>query len=291
MGRKNETTTLAKASASQLTSEEEAEANALDALSDFFDNVAVDGMEDVEGDDLKLAVELWNMKGLNADREAYKKNEFYNTVTERTTKELDCVLLVTKKSLRWDEYDNAQEKTVVHCQSSDRKVGTMADGKQRNCKGCPDSGWHRDEEGKPYRKCGPVHTVVAVDRLTQKPFLTRMKKTALKPFRTYLMQNHWGARKGSDGRVANVPLYAYNVRVLLEMHESGNYALPVFTRGDLLDRATMKIMSENAKAYLEMIGEVEAVADAADARHATEGGRDPNLSGDDFSDDDKGEES
>lgn len=276
MARKSASTAIEK------TSDEEREAAALAELGDFFDSVSIDGLEDVGGEDLKLGVRLWNMKGLDKSGRAYPRDVFFDTISEDTSEELDAVLLLTQKSKRWDSYNNATEKTEVHCASEDRITGTMADGTRRACLGCPDDGWFRDDEGKPYRKCGEQHTVVAVERLTQKPFLIRFKKTALKPFRNYLMQHHWGMRS-SGGKRANIPLFVYGCRITLAMHESGNYAVPVLTRGDMLPRPDIEAMHENAQAFVEIMGEVQKHADEHESAHAA-GESDGNLSADDFAD-------
>ena len=271
-----------KSTAIEKTSSEEKEAAALAELSDFFDEVQVDGLEEVGGEDLKLAVRLWNMRGLDKAGKAYPRDVFFDTISEETQEEIDCVFLLTEKSKRWDEWDNGTEKTIVKCQSSDRLTGTTEDGTKRPCGGCEDDGWFRDEEGKAYRRCGEIHTAVAVELGTQKPFLVRFKKTGLKPFRNYVMQHHWGGRV-SGGQRKNIPLFVYSCGLSLKMHESGKYALPVLTRGTMLDRETMSSMHESAKAYKEIMGRVLAHADAQDSKH-TSSESDANLNSDDFAD-------
>jgi len=269
--------------ATDRTQEEEREAAALAELSDFFDSVEVDGLEEVGGEDLKIALRLWNMGGLDKDGRAYPKDVFFDTITEELSNELDCVMLLTRKSKRWDEYDNDTKKTIVHCASADRLAGKLADGSQRPCLGCPDDAWFQDDKGKAFRKCGEVHTVVAVDRISQRPFLIRFKKTGLKPFRNYLMAHHWNGR-ASGGRRGNIPLYVYGCKISLVMHEGGLYALPVLSRGAMLEPDAIKVMHDNAKAYLEIMGDVIEHADAVDAKIATVEA-DGSLSSDDFADD------
>lgn len=274
-----------KKSEALVTSDEEKEAAALAELTDFFDNVDVDGMEEVGGEDVKLAVKLFNMGGLDATGNQRRKNTFFDNVTEETQDELDCVFLLTQKTHRWDQFNNAEKKTEVLCQSPDRITGTMADGTQRPCEGCTDRGWFRDDDGKPFKKCGEVHNVVGIERLTQKPFIVRFKKTNLKPWRAHLMQHHYGARQKADGSRGNIPLFAYSCNVRLAMHESGNYSLPVFTRGEILSRDEIQVMHESAKGYLEMMGEVLSHADSVDSKHSTDES-DANLANsDDFADD------
>lgn len=259
----------------------EAESAALAELVDFFDEVGNVGLDDVGGEDVKLGVKLWNMKGLDPNGRSYPRDVFFDTISETTSDEVDAVFLLTQKTKRFDEFDNALDKTIVHCESNDRITGTMKSGVTRQCHGCPDDGWFKDADGKAFRKCGEVHNVVGVERLSQKPFAMRFKKTALKPFRQYVMAHHWGARKSKDGKRANVPLFVYGVKVTLRMHESGKYALPVLTRGDMLPSDDVRGLADVAKSYLEVMSTILASADAQSDRHSTSE-RDEGLSGDDF---------
>jgi hypothetical protein len=117
--------------------------------------------------------------------------------------------------------------------------------------------------------------------LTQKPFAMRFKKTALKPFRQYVMAHHWGARRAANGKRANIPLFVYGVTIKLKMHESGKYALPVLARGDMLGAEEVRGLAEVAKGYLEVMSTILASADAQSDKHATSE-RDENISSDDF---------
>ena len=266
----------------ELTSDEAKDLAALEELGDFFDSVGVDGMADVGGEDIKLSVRLFNLGGLDKQGNQQRKNTFFDTVSEETQDTITCVLLLTQKTLRWDEYDNAEKRTDILCASPDRITGRMADGTTRPCEGCPDSGWFKKPDGSPMRKCGEVHNVIAIESETQRPFIVRFKKTSLKAFRNYLMRHHFGARKTASGR-GNVPLFAFQCTLSLVMHESGNYALPVFDRGPVLSRDDVVAMSESAKAYLEMMGEVLTHTDSQESKHTTDE-RDGSLNSDDFAD-------
>lgn len=276
----------AKKKTALVTSDEAKEAAALAELSDFFDNqIEVSGMEEVGGEDIKLAVKLFNMGGLDANGNQRQKNMFFDNISEETQYEIDCVFLLTQKSHRWDEFNNGTQKTDVHCQSPDRVTGRMADGSERPCEGCSDTGWFTSKEGKPMKRCGEVHNVVAVERLTQKPFLIRFKKTNLKPWRAHLMQHHYGTRQKADGGRGHIPLFAFEANVSLVMHESGNYALPVFKRGAVLARDEMVAMHESAKGYLDMMSDVLSHADKVDSKHAEDSDGLGGSSSDDFADD------
>lgn len=268
----------------------EHDAAALAELGDFFDNVKIDGLEDVGGEDLKLAIKMWNTPGLDGSGSPYPKNALYDTITEETSSSVEAVLLLSQKSHRYDSYDNDKNKTNVLCSSEDRKTGTTDKhpdhdpGTERPCKGCPDTGWFRDDKGKPFRKCGDVHTVIAVERLTQRPFVTRFKKTGLKAFRSYLMQHHVGTRIDKAGKRANVPLFVYAMTLSTEMHKDGNYATPVLTRGDMLSREEVTHMHDQAKTYSEIIEDVLDHADAVDSKHDAPP-TDAGMSASDFADD------
>lgn len=259
------------------------ESAALAELGDFFDTVSTDGLEEIGGDDIKLAAKLWNMGGLDPSGNAYVKNVFFDTVTEETSEAVDCVFLLTQKSNRWDEYDNDKKKTNVLCTSEDLVTGTMHDGMQRQCGGCPDTGWFKDDEGKPFRKCGDVHTVVAIDLKTEQPFIARFKKTSLKPFRTHVNKHHYKkAKSKKTGQMINVPLFVYRVRITLKMHEGGMYALPILEKGDTLSPADASTMHEHAKTYREMMSEILKSADATDRKHASANENADVINSDDF---------
>lgn len=275
------------------------DAATLAQLSDFFDTVGLDGLEDVGGEDVKLAALLWNMRGKGKDGRTLTKDVLFNTITEETAESVDVVFLLSRKTKRWDSFDNALDKTIVHCTSDDRVHGRMTDGTTRACHKCPDDGWHTSPEGKPMRKCGEVHNVVGIERLTQRPLMVRFKKTALKPWRQHLMAHHWGATvreiEGEKKR-ANVPLFCYATRVSLKMSDNGNYALPVFDRvpqgvdgqGEpthLMPIDEIKAYGQHAKDFVEVMGEMMANADAQSSKHDTGGSESAdNLPSEDFAD-------
>jgi len=260
--------------------------DALAELADFFDDVDVTGLEDFGGEDIVLAAKIFNMGGLDEDGRAYPRDTFFDTITTKTQDELRAVLLVDKKSHRWDEYNNAEERTDVLCQSDDRVSGIMHDGTERACASCPDYQWRRGDDGKPVRRCGPVHTVVGIELENETPFLIRFKKTGLKAWRAYTMAHHKGKYKSrKTGKRGDVPLFAYECNLSLRMHSGGKYALPILEKGATLSRDAFEDAHEAAKAYLDIINKVVAVADAQDARHAAPD-KDPALGSDDFADDD-----
>lgn len=261
------------------------EAAALAELSSFFDEGGVDGLEDVEASDILLASKVWNMPGIDKNGQAYPSNVFFDTLTEETQSTIDCVLLLSKKMLRWDEFDDAQDKTVIYCESRDRKTGTMADGSTRPCGGCPDAEWFKDADGKSYKKCGEVHNVVGFE-VNGQPFAVKFKKTGLKPFRTHLIRYHLNKmRSKKTGRRVNVPMYFFQVELSLKLASTGKYAVPIFTKGRLLDAAMIAELKETAQGYHEMMAEVMDHVDKQSERF--DGGDDTGggaTNADDFAD-------
>lgn len=238
-------------------------------LAALMSGIEVTGLEDVDASDLKLAAKLWNMKGVDgASGKARNPDMFMDTVTEEMSDEVSCVLLSLSKSRRWDEFDNGEQKTFVHCQSADAILGTMADGTTRHCANCPDKGWGEGPDGKQVRKCGKVYTAVGVEDDGSRAFTIRFKKTGLDPFLKYINKHFLNAFVGEDGKRSNIPLFFYKTRITLQMHESGNYALPVFELGDRLPPADIKAMTENAKAYRDMMSAVMDRADQQESRAA-----------------------
>lgn len=286
------------------------EASALAELSDFFDEVGVDGLEDFGGDDVKLAVLLWNMRGKDKHGKSMTKDVLFNTITEETVESIELVFLLSKKTKRYDSFDKGLDKTIVHCDSRNRVTGIVGEGHpehapgvERNCANCPDDGWFNDKDGKAFRKCGDVHNVVAAERLTQKPVAIRFKKTGLKPWRQYASAYHYGSRtrvnpKTGKAERANVPLFCYAAKLSLKMSDNEMYAVPVLEpveqgRDDknnplyMLPLDEVRAFGQVAKDYVEIMGEVLRAAEAQTAKHNDGGGeRDDNLASDDFADGD-----
>lgn len=225
-----ETTALATTSpAGALSTQMSAEDAALAALFSGADMGGIDdGLGQVAPEDIKLALKIWNMKGIDPEtKRARPSDVFFDTVTEETSDTLDLVLLDLRKSNEWRTYSDAEKKSTVHCRSRDRVTGTMLDGAtpgmERPCQGCPEAQWTRDDKGKPKRLCGPVYAVAALDVATQQLCVLRFKSTSLSPFKAHLNKHHLGRRivKGERG---NWPLFAFTVRAKLRMDEGGNFA-------------------------------------------------------------------
>lgn len=257
--------------------------NAAELAAFFEEECETDGLEDVGGEDVKLGSKIWNMSGLNkATGESYKKNEFLDTLTEEVSTKVRLVFLTTKKTHRYDVFDNAKNKTDVVCQSLDRKTGVMNDGTRRPCQGCPDFGWYKDEDGNNKRRCGEVHTVVGMDLDEHRPVVVRFKKTGLAPWRKYLMAHHWGVRIKPDGSRGNIGLFAYEAELSLALHESGKYAVPVIEKVGKLPIADVRTFGLIAKDIESTMSDALAVADFVEEKHADV--IDGDFSSDDFKD-------
>ena len=270
--------TLAKSNSDALATVDETAA--LAELADYFDDPdggAVDGLEDFGGDDIKISTLLWNMRGKDKHGRSMTKDVYFDTVTEETSESIEVVMLTSKKTRRWDSFDNEKDKTIVHCQSRDNVTGTLANGDTRPCGGCPDYGWFTDE-GKNKRRCGDVRNTLAIETSAHKPIMIRFKKTGLNPLRQYLSAYHHGARLAVNKKTGrterrNVPLFAYAVHLSLKMSDNGMYATPVLepveqgrnAEGEpvyLLPTRQILDYAEAAKAWADQMDDALTVADA-----------------------------
>lgn len=212
-----------------------------------------DGLEDIDSSDISIPLKVFNRKGKDPSTgRAMTPDVFYDTITEQTQTEIDAVLLTMHKTREWREFDNDKNENVIHCRSLDMKHGNTKEGQQRACDGCPDQAWTTGKDGKRVRRCGEVLNFVGIERLTETPFLIRAKKTSLRPARQYLNRHFIGKRRTKKGR-ANMPLFAFQTHITLNLHESGNYATPVFERGAAMEREAVMICADMAKYYRDVV--------------------------------------
>lgn len=269
MAKKNETTTIEQ-TAEQTAKDAAAAGAALattggSALAAALDGIEIGdgGLGEVDNTDIKIAAKVWNFKGTDAAGDPIPPNTFYDTVQETTSKTLDLALLDLHKTREWREYDEAEGKSKVRCRSqsaAEDARGTMDDGTERACKGCPDAQWRNvDVNGKKKRtrNCGPVYNVTAVERgageRAGEPSVLRFKRTSLPVIQAHLNKHHIGKLSLGGGRRANVPLYALAVRASLKMSDDKKYALPVLEVTGVLGNDEVRQNAENARFYREIV--------------------------------------
>jgi hypothetical protein len=248
----------------------------LAALGDVqFDN---DGLDEIDSTDIRIAAKVFNFKGVDAKGRKIPEDAFYDTVDETVKEQIDAAFLHLHKTNLYSVYDNDEGRTRIVCRSFDRETGTMEDGLQRPCEGCPDAEW-RTENGKRTRNCGPVYNMFAVDRETQLPFVVRFKRTSLPVIKSYLQKHHIG-RRIVKGKRENYPLYCFQADLSCKMSDDGKYALPVLTRGAPLQLDEIKAHAENAKFLREnMFGILEKTEEVVAASEAPDTSFDPEKFG------------
>ncbi len=257
-----------------------------DELAGVLDDVHfdVDGLGEVGAEDIKLAAKVWNFKGVDRAGDPIAPNVFFDTVGETAKKELDLALVDLTKSNEWREYDESEGKSHIRCRSWDRVTGTMEDGTERPCKGCPDAQWKTDAKGKRTRRCGPVYNVLAVERDTAQPVVLRFKRTSLPVIQQHLNRHHIGKRVVA-GRRANYPLFVFQVNASLKMSDDKKYAIPVLERGGVLERAEIEAHAETARVWREtMLGTFRKVAEQ-DVSEEAPASADASFDSAEFSDD------
>lgn len=224
-----------------------------------------DGLSEVDGEDLKLSLKLWNMKGVDpVTKRQIPADVFFDTVTESTSETLDLVLLDLRKSNEWRDFVEAEKKSYVRCRSADRVTGTMQDGTERPCKQCPDAEWYTNEEGKKKRHCGPIYSVAAVEVETQQLCVLRFKSTSLSVIKAHLNRHHLG-RRVINGQRKNYPLFAFTVRLTLKMDEGGVYSVPSIERTGICSRDLIGSAAENARFYRDTLSKhLDRLADKHD---------------------------
>lgn len=211
-----------------------------------------DGLEEVDGSDIKLSAKVFNFKGIDKAGDPIPPNVFYDSITETASKDLNLALLTLHKTNEWREYDEAEGRSKIHCRSFDRVNGKMENGTERRCEGCPDAQWKTNDKGKRERRCSPVYNVVAIDRGNGTPCVIRFKKTSLPVLQQHLNKHHLG-RRVVNGKPSNYPLFAFAVRASLKMSDDKKYALPVLERGPVLSGEEIRMHSASAQIYREQL--------------------------------------
>lgn len=260
---KQDKTAIATTPAPLATASSDAELAA--ALSELGD--VGDGLEEVDGSDVRLSVKVFNFKGLDAEGEPILPNVFYDTVTEQTTKTLDIAFLKLHKTNEWREYDEGLKKNVVHCKSFDQVKGEMNNGTIRGCDGCPDAKWITVEgkDGKPKRtrRCNETWNMFAYElNGSRQPCVIRFRRTALPAIVNYMNKHHIGKRV-VGGKMGNWPAFVFHCRVSLRMSDDKKYALPVLEKVGNLGPDEIKFGAEGLRYVDEvLLGELRKVVDS-----------------------------
>ena len=271
------------------------------ALLDQFD-FEVSGLEEVDSEDIRFAVKVWNLKGKRADGPGlYQVDEFLDTLTEQTSRELHCVFVTLHKTNDYSFFNNDTKETVRVCASYDRLEGALRtthpstgqpEGTVRRCESCPDAQWRRDAKGKNVRNCSPVYGVIGVELddagKPLSPFMIRFKKTSLPPFKAHLQKHHIKRhRDARTGKMIDVPLFMFAVKIRLEADEGGQFAVPVIEPLGQVSRALLFQLADQAKSFIEMAADVVRAAENKESAHRSDDSIDTagqSLRADDFAD-------
>lgn len=208
-----------------------------------------DGLSEVDRDDVSIAALLFNFKGTAPNGKAIPIDAFYNSLDETVHETVDAVFVEMTKTNLYQAFNNSTNKNDTICSSSDRVTGTMHDGVQRPCQGCPDTVWHANAEGKRVCNCGPVYHVFGIDRGAQQLFHLKFKRTSLKPWKQYLAKHHIGRRVLKGGQRVNYPLCVFGARLSLVIADTkkATHSLPVIQRTGVLTAPEIAAYGEAAK--------------------------------------------
>ncbi len=181
---------------------------------------ALDGLDK---DDRPLPYWIYNAKIKLDDGSWVSKDTFFNTVTEESKDEIDCVLLHLRKTRRHAEYIEGVG-TQVHCRSEDLKTGITVDGEFCNCETCPSKKWGSGRGREAAPKCNTVYNLIGIDLEDQSPFMVRAKVTSLKPVQKFLARHFVGKLRLKSGAMHDLPLFVYKTKLSLQM-PTDNYSV------------------------------------------------------------------
>lgn len=242
------------------------------AVYDELAGIDLDGYDDgigaVRREDIRIPTIALNAKRTDANGRQIPADMLFHTIDETARESVNAVLLSRELTNSYAKYDNEEQRTHVLCRSDDLVTGTMADGKHRPCKGCPDALWITNPQtGKRGQNCSTVHNVLALDRDRQELFMIRFRKTSESPLVTHLNKYHIGKRKLPGGKLGNYPLYLLAVRISGRMASAkATYAVPVIELIGKLPPAEVVLCAETMQGYKDQMRGIIAAADAAEAQ-------------------------
>jgi hypothetical protein len=214
-------------------------------------------------EDFKLPRRFFNQKkGVDAAGARLQPDMFFDPISKVTCRKIDAILLHSHTTRAFTKYNNDEEETTYICTSDDCVTGTwQANGAQRKCQGCPDAQW-RAEGKKRVLNCGKSHHVLAVDLLSQEPFVITFRRTAESVIVNHV-QSHHHAKLVQSGRKINMPLHWRHVELSLALAENGNYAVPVIRPTGMSTPAEAEACEATLDAYQSII--TRAVAESPTA--------------------------
>lgn len=243
---------------------------ALAALNEAGIESGDDGLGEFSPKDFRTPAMLFNLKDRSAaDGTKVTQDLFFDSIEKTVLKQVNFALLEIHKSNAYQRFDKKEKRNVTVCSSFDQITGVMHDGTERPCKGCPDARWMVDkEDGKRKANCGEVWSCFCFDLDRRKVFMLRFKRTSLDSIRNYVQAHHYGKRPLAGGKRGNIPLYTWAISAYLEMDKSGNYAVPVLTKGKLFSSADLIALRDTSIGVRETLEarmrEAEASADDAE---------------------------
>jgi hypothetical protein len=226
-------------------------------------------------EDFKLPRRIFNQKkGQDAAGARLQPDMFFDPISKVTCRKINAILLHSHTTRAWTTYNNDEEETNYICTSEDCITGTMqATGATRRCLGCPDAQW-RAVGKKRVLNCSKSHHVLAVDLLSQEPFVITFRRTSESVIVNHV-QSHHHAKAVIQGRKANMPLHWRHVELSLALAENGNYAVPVIRPTGVSTPAEVDACEATLDAYRSIItraatADVPAAGGGADTSFNTE---------------------
>jgi hypothetical protein len=178
-----------------------------------------ESLSELTSEDRMIAHECFNVKLKDVNGQWIPSYQFFNTVTEEVTDEIDAVLLFLKKSRRYVQWDEDAGSTLM-CYSLDTQIGNWQEPTRLlKCETCPYQKWTGNGRNGQPPKCKLVWNFVGINLTTGDPFIVSAKSTSLKPMRQFLNRYFIGKMRGK-----NLPLYCYRVKFRLTQ-PTGTYAV------------------------------------------------------------------
>jgi hypothetical protein len=227
-----------------------------------------DGYSDSLGADrIRIARLKFNTSGTDANNKVIPVDAYYNTSTETIRPVVEAVLAHEHTKRKWLVFDDAEQRNRVVCSSDDRVTGHLRNEvgdviETRACKGCKDAEWHTGPKGKRSVNCNEHHEVLGLDLETHEPFIITYKSTSEKVILKHLERHHTNKRRLASGRLGNIPLYAFTVRLTATLQPNGKWAMPNIERTGVTAPEVATLCRETSAALREAMASGKAEVDA-----------------------------